>query len=357
MPNRYSHAFVLNDYEKRGLINATYQEQTHRYQTVHPSQSVTSSSPSVSKTLSPHITPSCSVPTPSISKASPSRPPSTVVPQAYDLGQPSPLNLHSRPTTASASSYTSSSVITQIYNPQTPRSYFDLDSPVTLPATPARPHSVTTELNIPLSPLPTSLQYLDSDYALGSANTTPRTSLEEVVLRDKLLDAIPSTGGCPHDRSHEGLDDSDDDLDGAVPPPIMRRKRDSSYTITSIATYVPRTSLLEQRSSLRGGAQALNSTSAPTTPQGPPPLLHKQADTRTQNQTQTQPQKLKKENRKSNHATPVPPPLVRSRTDLNHEEMQRWKKEVQQANWQRGSWVGALVGSGYGEWRERRRLG
>ncbi len=351
MPNRYSHAFVLNNYEKRGLMEATYQEQTYRYQTVHHPQSATSSSsPSISKPSSARtaLSSSCCVPSPSTSKASPSRPPSSVGPQAYNLGNPSPLNLDSRSTTASPSSRTLSSVITQIYNPQTPRSYFESDSSQALQVTVARPPSATTELYAPLAPIPTSFQYLDPDYSLGSGNTMPRTSLDEVVLRDKLLDAIPfSVRGIPSDRLHEDLEDSDDDADGAIPPPIMRRRRDSSYTSPSISNLRPAGLIFEQRSIFRG-TQDLIPRPSPATAQDPPPP--------PQPQPETQKQKLKKGgDKRSGHTHPGPPPLQPSRTDLNHEELQRWKNEVQQANWRRGNWVGALVGTTHGGWRERRR--
>lgn len=369
MPNRYSHAFVLSDYEKRGVFESIYQRDTSRYHQPahhHHHQSSTSSfSPSSTRSsLSYTIqTSETNAVTPSPPRTTPPRPASSVFTHAE---QHYPPQLNSRPTPASPSLHTPSSVVTQIYKPGSPRSYFDSDSSQPSHVTATRPLSPTTDLYTPLSPLPATLDYLDLESSPGSEKTTPRSSLDGLTLAEILLESVPPPAiHRPTHLPYDGMDAFDDGTDEAVPPPISRQRRDThSPRSRRPSTPLPRPgsrqngSFAAQVWSPPRSPKAANNTSArnvsppifsPPKPPPPPPAATPPRQPRSTSQTHTP--KLQK----GNHSRPTPPPLQRARTDLNAEEMQRWKKEVQQAKWRKGSWVGALVGfKGLGGRREGR---
>ncbi|MCJ1364769.1 hypothetical protein MMC16_003886 [Acarospora aff. strigata] len=370
MPNRYSHAFVLSDYQRRGVIDSIYQKDIDRYHQNIDDLHSASSSFSHPSSSPPAVYPTSSllsIPEPSTPRASPARPVPTVVAQTCQLGQGSSPHPESRPSTASPSSHTPSSVVTQIYKPQSPRSYFDSNSSQASQATAPRSLSPTTELYTPLSPLPTTLEYLDFDSSPGSERTTPRTSLEDLSLSEMLLEAIPSSavGGTKH-HSYEVPSHSDGEADDAVPPPISRRKRETSSSKSSApASNHSRPPAPVSRPTSRQyvsfNAQAWSPPASATTGSAPTasaglsaPTAHTTGPSRQNppaasrttphapptSQSQIQTNKLQKANNNR-------PALQRTRTELNAEEMQLWKKEVQQAKWRRGRWVGALVGMSF----------
>ena len=358
MPNRYSHAFVLSDYEKRGVFDSIYRRDIYRYhRPTHHHQLSSSSSALSSKrsSVSYHIeTTETSVPTTSAAKTSPPRPASFVITQSEKSKQDSPPQPNPRPTTASPPSRTPSSVVTQIYKPQSPQSYFDGDSSQAFHPTASRPFSPSTELYTPLSPLPASLDYLDLDSSPGSEKTSPRSSVDGLTLGEMLLEAIPPS---TVDRSTRvPYQDSDaliDEADDAVPPPISRHRpnnyspKSSGHTqnLPRPLTPVPRTGS-RQRTSFTDQAwsppRPANINSVPLFSQSESPSPQpaatpsKKPTPSSQTYTNIQP--------KGNGNRPTRLPLQRTRTDLNAEEMQRWKNEVRQAEWRRGNWVGALVG-------------
>lgn len=358
MPNRYSHAFVFSDYEKRGVFESIYQRDiyrhhhpTHHHQPSSSSFVPSSTRSSVSYTIE---TPEISAPTPSTPKVSPPRPVSSITNQAEHLKRDYAPNPTLGPTPASPPSHTPSSVITQIYKPQSPRSYFDLNSSQASHATETRPLLPSTQLYSPLSPLPTTLDDLDLDPSPGSEKTTPRSSVDGLTLAEMLLEAIPPSA---LDRSthlpHEGVDALDDEADDAVPPPISRQRRDNhppnvprhTQYHSRPSTPIPRPGS-RQRTSFTAQVWTpprpgnTHSTPAPPQPESPSP----RSAATPPKQPRSPSQMHSSKSVKADNSRPTPPPLQRTRTDLSADELQRWKKEVQQAKWRRGSWVGALAG-------------
>lgn len=356
MPNRYSHAFVLSDYEKRGVFDSIYQRETYRYhQPIHhhrsssPSFAPSSTRSSVSY---PIETSGTNVPAPSTPNASSPRPASSFVNRADHLKQDSPPQPNPRPSPASPSSRTPSSVVTQIYKPQSPRSYFDSNSSQASHAT-ETPFSPSTELYTPLSPLPTTLNYLDLESSPGSEKTTPRSSVDGLTLGEMLLEAIPPAAPVRSTRvPYEESNALNDEADDAVPPPISRHRRNThsprpsghTQNLPRPSTPVPRPGS-RQRTSFTAQAwtppRPTNTNPTPVSSQPKPPSPRSTASSPGKPTPPSQTHSPK--HQKANNSRPTPPTLQRTRTDLNAEELQRWKKEVHQAKWRRGSWVGALV--------------
>ncbi len=368
MPNRYSHAFVLHDYERRGVIDSVYEKETFRYHqashtpTSHSSRFTTTSRRA--STTYPNRSAATSIPTPSPSKAFPPHTGSSVLNQTSHARHNSPPRTPIHPTKMSPSACTPSSVVTQIYMPHSQPSYFEECSSQSAQTKVARSISPMADIDGPLSPLPTTLDSFDLHSSPGSEKTTPRTSLEDFTLGDKLVNAIPSLAlGSPKGYSHARLETLDGEADDAVPPPIPRHKRQVSLPRTPPSTSNPPRQLVSSprpgsRQSVSFKEQAWTppaSAKNVTTPNISPRKATSQAVTAQRSSPlETSPHltkknhKLKKRDDPNSKKPPSPATLQRTRTDLNAEEMQRWKKEVQQAKWRRGSWVGAIVGMSFG---------
>ena len=344
MPNRYSHASVLSDYAKRGVFDSIYEGDLSRYhQPIHDRQSSTSSfTPSSTRSSLSYTIPTSQ--RPPIPKASPPRPVSTVLNPVEHLEERSLPQSKPRPTPASPPAHTPSSVVTQIYKPQSPRSYFDSDYSHLSHARATQSFSPNnTDLYNPLSPLPSTLDYFDLDSSPGSEKTTPRSSVDGLTLDEMLLEAIPpSVLDRPTHIPYEGSYSLDDEADDAVPPPIPRYRRDSTRRTRRPSTPIARPL---SRQSISFDAQAWTPPRAANATSGPGPFQPSQGTSIVTPPKSATPSQTRTYNLPNDdNSRPSGPTLQRTRTDLNHEELQQWKKEVQGANWRRGGWVGALVG-------------